>query len=110
VLDFHAARAMPPFDAAIDLFGDGSLWALATPGHSAGHVSYLARTVSGPMLITGDAAAYHEQLAHRIRPTPGVYDQAAAIRSLGALAAFIRQFPRVKVAPGHDSARANDAD
>jgi glyoxylase-like metal-dependent hydrolase (beta-lactamase superfamily II) len=110
VLDFHAARAMPPFDAAIDLFGDGLLWALATPGHSAGHVSYLARTGSGPMLITGDAAAYHEQLAHRIRPTPGVYDQAAAIRSLGALAAFTRQFPRAIVAPGHDTPRANDAD
>ena len=110
VLDFHAARAMPPFDAAIDLFGDGSLWALATPGHSAGHVSYLARTGSGPMLITGDAAAYHEQLANRIRPTPGIYDQASAIRSLGALAAFTRQFPRVIVAPGHDTPRANDAD
>jgi glyoxylase-like metal-dependent hydrolase (beta-lactamase superfamily II) len=110
VLDFHAARAMPPFDAAIDLFGDGSLWALATPGHSSGHISYLARTGSGPMLMTGDAAAYHEQLAHRIRPTPGVHDQAAAIRSLGALAAFTRQFPRVIVAPGHDTLRPNDAD
>jgi glyoxylase-like metal-dependent hydrolase (beta-lactamase superfamily II) len=110
VLDFGAARPIPPFDAAIDLFGDGSLWALATPGHSAGHISYLARTGSGPMLITGDAAAYHEQLAHRIRPTPGVYDQAAAIRSLGALATFARQFPRVIVAPGHDTSRANDGD
>jgi len=110
VLDFHAARAMPPFDAASDLFGDGSLWALATPGHSAGHVSYLARTVSGPLLITGDAAAYHEQLANRIRPTPGVYDQALAIRSLGALAAFTQQFPRVIVAAGHDTPRANDVD
>ena len=43
------------FDGVIDVFGDGSLLAILTPGHTAGHVSYLARTPTGPVLLTGDA-------------------------------------------------------
>ena len=43
------------FEGVIDVFGDGSLFAILTPGHTAGHVSYLARTPTGPVLLTGDA-------------------------------------------------------
>jgi len=43
------------FEGVIDVFGDGSFFAILTPGHTAGHVSYLARTPTGPVLLTGDA-------------------------------------------------------
>jgi N-acyl homoserine lactone hydrolase len=35
------------FEGVIDVFGDGSLFAILTPGHTAGHLSYLARTPTG---------------------------------------------------------------
>jgi N-acyl homoserine lactone hydrolase len=38
-----ATRAHGPFERTLDLFGDGSLTLLDTPGHSAGHLSIIAR-------------------------------------------------------------------
>ena len=101
-IDFRDAEPMAPFDRVLDLFGDGSFWAIATPGHTPGHISYLVHARGGPVLITGDAAAYHAQLAHRIRPAPGVFDPDAAARSLDRLAAITEQFPRLRVAVGHE--------
>ncbi len=39
----------------VDVFGDGSLWALPVPGHTDGSTAYLARTPEGLVLFTGDA-------------------------------------------------------
>jgi glyoxylase-like metal-dependent hydrolase (beta-lactamase superfamily II) len=104
-LDFQDAVPMAPFDRALDVFGDGSFWAIATPGHSRGHVSYLVHARGGPVLITGDAAAYHAQLVHRIRPAPGVFDPGAAARSLDQLATMTEQFPRLRIVVGHETLR-----
>jgi len=101
-IDFRDAEPMVPFDRVLDVFGDGSFWAIATPGHSPGHISYLAHARGGPILITGDAAAYHAQIAHRIRPAPGVFDPETAARSLDQLAALTERFPRLRVAVGHE--------
>ena len=44
-----------------DVFGDGTVVILATPGHTPGHRSLLVRLrQSGPVLITGDLAHFHE--------------------------------------------------
>ncbi len=49
-LDWH------PFTGELDLFGDGSVRLLPTPGHSAGHVSLLLELErTGPVLLTADA-------------------------------------------------------
>jgi N-acyl homoserine lactone hydrolase len=45
-----------PFEAQADLFGDGSVIALRTPGHTAGHTSVLVNLPTRSYLITGDAA------------------------------------------------------
>jgi N-acyl homoserine lactone hydrolase len=84
-LDFDEAPPLPPFEHVLDLLGDGSIWAISTRGHSPNHVSYFVNAQSGPVLITGDACAYHAQFEHRIRPSPGVDDQEAAVRSLAGL-------------------------
>lgn len=101
-LDFDKAHAAPPFEHALDVIGDGSIWALSTPGHSPNHVSYLVNAQSGPVLITGDACAYHAQLDHRIRPNPGVDDQAAAIQSLAHIRELHDRFPQLQVMVGHE--------
>src|ERR1700733_7264236 len=44
-----------------DVFGDGSVIMLRTPGHTAGHSSLLVKlSQMGPVIITGDAAHFHE--------------------------------------------------
>lgn len=101
-IDFRDAGPMAPFDHVVDVFGDGTFWAIATPGHSRGHVSYFVHARGGPVLITGDAAAYHAQLAHRIRPAPGVFDPDAAARSLDQLATLTERFPQLRVSVGHE--------
>jgi N-acyl homoserine lactone hydrolase len=104
-LDFDKGHALPPFERVLDLLGDGSIWAISTPGHSPNHVSYLVNAQSGPVLITGDACAYHAQFEHRIRPSPGVDDQEAAIRSLAGLRELYDRFPQLQVMVGHEPPR-----
>ncbi|KLO12234.1 Metallo-hydrolase/oxidoreductase [Schizopora paradoxa] len=49
---------MGPFERALDLYGDGSLYVVDTPGHLPGHVSLLARTSADGawLLLAGDLA------------------------------------------------------
>ena len=44
-----------------DVFGDGSVIVLNTPGHTPGHHSVLIKLAqTGPVLISGDAVHFHE--------------------------------------------------
>lgn len=43
-----------PFGQALDLYGDGSIILVYTPGHSKGHLSVLTRTEAGWVLLVGD--------------------------------------------------------
>ena len=104
-LSFDQGHALPPFERVLDLLGDGSIWAISTRGHSPNHVSYLINAEAGPVLITGDACAYHAQFEHRIRPTPGVDDQEAAVRSLAGLRELYDRFPQMQVMVGHEPPR-----
>lgn len=52
-----------------DLFGDGSLQIVSTPGHTPGHCSLLLRLPrTGPVLLAADAAHYAYNLEHRCVP------------------------------------------
>ncbi|WP_241127089.1 N-acyl homoserine lactonase family protein [Novosphingobium terrae] len=44
-----------------DVFGDGKVIMLATPGHTPGHHSLLVRLASGPVILTGDLWHFREQ-------------------------------------------------
>ena len=55
-------------DGAVDVFGDGSLFALWTPGHTPGHTSFLVRTTTGPVLLTGDASHTRWGWEHDVEP------------------------------------------
>lgn len=44
-----------------DIFGDGTVVMLATPGHTPGHHSLLVKLAKmGPVILVGDAAHFHE--------------------------------------------------
>lgn len=102
--EWRFASPAPDQLAALDIFGDGSLFALAVPGHTPGSTAYLVNATTGPQLITGDA--FHSREAwtgERIEATgfePDLPQIHASQRALRALAA---QIPNLSVHPGHQS-------
>jgi glyoxylase-like metal-dependent hydrolase (beta-lactamase superfamily II) len=71
-----------PLPSDKDVFGDGSVVMLNTPGHTPGHHSLLVRLAGmGPVLITGDLAHFHENYDTNGVP-PFNTDRAATLASL----------------------------
>ena len=69
----------------LDLFGDGTIRLIETPGHSAGHMSLLLQLdQTGPMLLTADAADNRAQWEGRARPR-ALFSREDATRSLDLL-------------------------
>jgi N-acyl homoserine lactone hydrolase len=68
-----------------DVFGDGTVMILRTPGHTPGHQSLLVRLKEkGPVVLVGDAAHFHENYEHD--GVPGFnYDRAQTIASIGRI-------------------------
>jgi N-acyl homoserine lactone hydrolase len=65
-----------------DIFGDGSVIMLATPGHTAGHHSLLVRLPTfGPVVLSGDLWHFSEQLSHNGVPPENV-DRADTLASM----------------------------
>jgi N-acyl homoserine lactone hydrolase len=82
-----------PLTGDRDLFGDGSVVLLATPGHTESHHSLLVRLPkTGPVLLTGDL--YHFEENRRSRGVPGFNtDRAATLASMDrfeAIAAHLK--------------------
>jgi N-acyl homoserine lactone hydrolase len=68
-----------------DVFGDGTVVVLRTPGHTPGHQSLLVRLKEkGPVILSGDAAHFHENYQNDGVPTFN-YDRAETIASLERL-------------------------
>jgi glyoxylase-like metal-dependent hydrolase (beta-lactamase superfamily II) len=91
------------FEGVIDVFGDGSFWALWTPGHTPGSTSYLARTASGPILFTGDTC--HTRWGWEAEVEPGSFtnDHAQNLVSLKRLRRFAAEHPGMEVRLGHQA-------
>ncbi|AKU91639.1 MBL fold metallo-hydrolase [Vulgatibacter incomptus] len=86
-----------------DLFGDGSLVVVSTPGHAAGNLSFLVHTARGATLLTCDASHTREGLDHGVAPGKNS-DANASNESIGRLRRFLADHPEVKVKAGHDAA------
>lgn len=57
-------------DGDLDVFGDGSVRILSSPGHTPGHCSLLVRLgETGPVVLSADVAHYRFNLEHRCVPT-----------------------------------------
>jgi N-acyl homoserine lactone hydrolase len=100
-LDFSTALNIEPLGKMIDLFGDGSVWAIATPGHTSGHVSYLVHSLEGWVLLTGDAS--HTRWGFENGVIPGWSENdTLALKSLRKLRQFIDENPAIRVVFGHE--------
>jgi glyoxylase-like metal-dependent hydrolase (beta-lactamase superfamily II) len=91
------------FDGVVDVFGDGTLWALWVPGHTPGSVAYLARTTRGPVLFVGDTS--HTAWGWNEGVAPGAFtaDHRKNAESLTRLHELVAEHPRIDVRLGHQS-------
>jgi N-acyl homoserine lactone hydrolase len=96
---------LAPFRSSHDLFGDGSLVLLPTPGHTPGSMSLLVRRPGlAPLMMVGDLSydAHLLQEGH----VPGV----GSGRRLRAATALVnelhRQYPDLVILPAHDPGAA----
>jgi N-acyl homoserine lactone hydrolase len=91
------------FDGVVDVFGDGSLWAIWVPGHTAGSTAYLARTPNGPVLFTGDTCHTRWGWENGVEPGSFTADHAKNAVSLAKLRALAEEHPAMQVRLGHQA-------
>jgi glyoxylase-like metal-dependent hydrolase (beta-lactamase superfamily II) len=98
-------RSLAPFTAAHDLFGDGSMVLLPTPGHTPGSISMLVRQPGvAPLLMVGDVT-YDVHLLEAGH-VPGV-GSAKDNREVNRKISVLKQtYPDLVVLPAHDPGAA----
>ncbi len=99
--DGDAVGSYSTFGRTFDLFGDGSVRLLFTPGHSLGHMSVLCRLKDRDLIIAGDAVYTLGQLGDA-PPPPRPEDAHTWRRSRQELALFKREYPNSVIIPSHD--------
>ncbi len=103
-VDYEAPsiNSFSTFGRSFDLFGDGSVVLVSTPGHSAGHQSVVLKTGIGPLVIAGDAIFLEDQLDPGADLAARARDRHNYERSIRELALYRREHPSVTITPGHD--------
>jgi N-acyl homoserine lactone hydrolase len=106
-IDFtgRSVDSFASFGRTVDLFGDGSVRLLSTPGHTPGHMSVLLRLASGrELLLTGDAAYARRSIDEELVPLFAA-DEHLYRRSLREIRRYVGQTPSADVVCGHDAER-----
>jgi N-acyl homoserine lactone hydrolase len=103
-VDYEAPEidSFATFGAALDLFGDGSVRLLSTPGHTVGHQSLLLRLEGREALLCGDAAYTRRAIDEEAGPLLTA-DEHRFWRSLREIRRFVQRTPGLVVIPGHDA-------
>jgi len=91
------------FAGVLDVFGDGTVWALHTPGHSPGSTAYLINATDGPKLVVGDAASTRLNWDEAMPQPVAASARADAELSVNRLRAFAAMHPQIEVFLGHQS-------
>lgn len=97
------ASKVDPISGDRDVFGDGSVVILATPGHTPGETSLLVKLPkTGPVLLSGDVAHFEEQFANH--GVPGFnFDRADTLASMERLTGIAKSLDAILVVQ-HDAA------
>ena len=91
----------PDADTGFDLFGDGTLTLIPTPGHSPGSMSLLITAPdAAPLLLVGDVTYDPELLWRGIVPDVG--DRATQLKTASYLARLRESRPDLIVLAAHD--------
>jgi glyoxylase-like metal-dependent hydrolase (beta-lactamase superfamily II) len=89
------------FDGCFDLFGDGSMILLPTPGHTPGSLSMLVRTDGKPPVLLAGDLGYGADYIRRGQ-VPGTGDAQALRHSYAQVQALADRLPDLLVIPSHD--------
>ncbi|KAI0344769.1 Metallo-hydrolase/oxidoreductase [Trametopsis cervina] len=99
------------FERGIDIYGDGSLYMVDTPGHYPGHYSLVARVAPDSFLFMA-ADLCHNRLCyapgHRILSKLNYADVETARKSAQRLAALNREVDNVVVILAHETQRTEE--
>lgn len=87
-------------DGVHDVFGDGAVTCIPTPGHTCGHQSLRVSTADGPVILAGDACYFSHTLDDEILP-PFAHDHARQLESLAMLQR--ERSSGTLIVPGHDA-------
>ncbi|MEX2292953.1 MAG: N-acyl homoserine lactonase family protein [Acidimicrobiales bacterium] len=82
--DFETGQDMRLVDGEHDVFGDGSVVCIPTPGHTMGHQSLRVRTAAREVVLTGDACYFRRSLDESRLPLFG-HDREQQLLSHGVL-------------------------
>ena len=103
---FKPSHPVTKLEGDYDVFGDGSVTLLSTPGHTPGHQSILIRLArTGPILISGDAAHFRENWDYRRVPSFNV-DVQKTLTSMDRIAAIVAH-TRAQFWIHHDKSQAD---
>ena len=89
------------FEGIIDVFEDGSVFAISVPGHTPGSIAFLIRTTHGPVLLTGDTCHTRWGWEHTVEPGDFTEDNERNLKNLKSLKELVARHPQIEVRLGH---------
>ena len=97
--------ALLPFTTGVDIFGDGSLLILPTPGHTPGSISLLVRRPGKlPLLLIGDLSYDNDHMERG--EVPGSGDHHGMVESTDLVNQLRAKLPGLVVLAAHDPSAA----
>ena len=99
--DTSLVSSFAAFGRSVDLFADGSIRLVSTPGHTPGHQSVIVRLHDRELLLTGDAAYRRRTIDPGETPLL-IADEHLFARSLGEIRQYLEMTPTAEVICGHD--------
>ena len=97
--DYDLGHDIQEVEGLHDIFGDGAVVCVPTPGHTAGHQSLRVRLESGDVLLVGDCCYWQRMLEEDLVPPYG-FDHAQQRQSMMRLREL--QADGIKLMFGHD--------
>ena len=101
---FKPEQPVTRLDGDKDVFGDGSITIVATPGHTPGHQSLLVKLPkTGAVLLTGDAVHFKSNWENRGVPANN-FDKDKSLASMNRMAELLAQH-KAELWINHDKAQ-----
>lgn len=107
-VNYEKLRANPvvKLNGDHDIFGDGSVVILATPGHTPGHQSLLVRLPKrGAVVLSGDMVHFQENWTNRRVPARN-FDREESVRTMERIAALLSD-KNAQLWINHDKAQSD---
>jgi N-acyl homoserine lactone hydrolase len=105
LIDFGGSgvESFATFGRGVDVFGDGSVRLVFTPGHTLGHMSVILRLKEREVLVAGDAIYTLHTLETGHKPYR-MEDEHLFERSVREIQIYAKETPDALIIPGHDMA------